>query len=85
VLSGLLPPQIEEHAATQRDEVTRHPGMELRSNESSSPGTFGSDIQIRDVFLAEMTLLREKTASGFGHAESTVHQGLKAANYLQPR
>jgi hypothetical protein len=42
----------------------------------------GSDIQIRDGLLAEMTLLREKPRLGFGHAESTVHQGLKAANYL---
>ncbi|QMV20115.1 hypothetical protein GOB94_16605 [Granulicella sp. 5B5] len=42
----------------------------------------GSDIQIRDGLLAEMMLLREKPRLGFGHAESTVHQGLKAANYL---
>ena len=41
-----------------------------------------SSPQIPDGLLAAMTLLSEKPRLGFGHAESTVHQGLKAANSL---
>jgi len=73
----------KEHAATQPDEgghVT--PEWSCAVTESSLRELSASDIQIRDGLLAEMTLLREKPRLGFGHAESTVHQGLKAANYL---